>query len=329
MSEARLIWLPTALLTVPSTMYIIAALRETLPHTEFVNFAMKQETSLPKESKPFPESPLYCRPAGYAVLAEVISPTDCTFKLLDTLRKLTRAFAALNSHSSPQNARTRQQRGEELQGLATELCAERPAGELRFTTMPEKYRYEAIRLTSRLWAHALANRVPFSEAAAQLSAPDVTAMAKPTHSLSMHIRIRNALMKTDTSDCWDHMAGVLFWITLVAGAAANPEAAPAGYITRRESTFSGEEEEARKWLAAITVRCSIVLGFEYGSSIMETLKRMIGIQQALRKTTMPWPTVQDIATLPGMPKTYGPSVPPPVAQVQRGFADFAQEFLDS
>lgn len=120
---------------------------------------------------------------------------------------------------------------------------------------------------------------------------------------------------------WDHLIGVLFWATLLAGAAANP-----GPIANEER--EGEDEDARKWLAAITVRCCIVLCFEFGGPVLETLKRTIAIQSLLvgggeqrnvevnRQRT--WTEVD-------VERRSSQSVEPPSSQ--RGFADFAQEFM--
>ncbi|KAI5370323.1 hypothetical protein Slin14017_G012020 [Septoria linicola] len=51
----------------------------------------------------------------------------------------------------------------------------------------------------------------------------------------------------------------------------------------RKKKKKKKKKEARKWLAAVTVRCSIVLSFEYGEVILATLRRLVGIQQVLRR----------------------------------------------
>ncbi|KAF2215067.1 hypothetical protein CERZMDRAFT_8762, partial [Cercospora zeae-maydis SCOH1-5] len=95
------------------------------------------------------------------------------------------------------------------------------------------------------------------------------------------ITMYKALMATNLSDCWGHAAGVLFFITLIAGACANPDSL--GFHLHTEP--NGEEDETRKWLAAVTVRCSIVLSFEHGGVVLDTLKRLVGIQQILKSAT--------------------------------------------
>ena len=139
----------------------------------------------------------------------------------------------------------------------------------------------------------------------------------------MPIQIKKALMRTDTSHCWDHLAGVLFWVALVAGATANP-----GPIANEERV--GEDEDARKWLTAIAVRCCIVLSFQYGHAVLETLKRVVAIEAVLGRRgssarSLSPDSVNRVSTPEGHEqRVFGPAEPPPL---QRGFADFAQDFM--
>lgn len=63
-------------------------------------------------------------------------------------------------------------------------------------------------------------------------------------------------------------------MSLVAGAAANP-----GPLANEERV--GDDEDARKWITAINVRCCITLNFEFGYAVMETVKQMIAVQSLL------------------------------------------------
>jgi hypothetical protein len=306
-------------------MYVIAALRETLPHYDFVKFAGSQKTKMPSDFRPLPESPIYCRPSGYRTVSQVVEPGSKIYEALETVRQLTAAFTVEHGgHSNKPRGASQSPEGAALHtdvdDLINEVFAMPACADLDFETMKQRYMYEAIRLTSRIYAHALANRISFSEAAQQIQPPLDGA-------LPLHIEIRNALIKTDMTDCWGHMAGVLFWLGVIAGAAANPAASPAGYISRRET---GDEEDARKYLAATVVRCSILMGFEYGPAIMETMKRIIGIQTVLHQGKAQEVVEPSGAGMQGLPATtIGVSMPPPTEQAQRGFADFAQDFLTS
>ena len=145
---------------------------------------------------------------------------------------------------------------------------------------------------------------------------------------TLHVHIRDALMKTDITDCWGNMAGVLFWIALVAGAAANPGATPrAGHCVENVDQLGtgGDAEEARTWLAAILVRCSIVLGFEYGPSMMETVKTMVAVQRELERGSATSEASWESESQPFVERSDG--LPPVFPQGQQGFADFARDFL--
>ena len=280
-------------LTFRSTMYVIAVTRESRPQSIFVAYAESLRSASPKDTRPMPESPLYCRHTGYLTLHRVFAPESTTCKLLELARQLTNIFqagiAATPTESSESDVSDTylEQTYLDRMAVASEISDCPTAEDLSFEHMSQRYTYEAVRLTSRVYAHALLRRLPLSQAAQDLQATGLyrslqdgllSSEAPYVEGCAMHIHIRNALMRTDTTECWGHAAGVLFWIALVAGAMANPAAAPEGYVERRET---GDDEDARKWLAAIVVRCSIVLGFEYGSAVMETVKRMVAIQQAL------------------------------------------------
>ncbi|TKA76038.1 hypothetical protein B0A55_05113 [Friedmanniomyces simplex] len=266
------------------------------------------------DCRPLPESPVYFRPLGYRTIYKVFAPESHVSQILELARRLTAIFETEvlpNQSPSEENSHTHHQdqtNSEQLLAVTAAAIFIRPAAEdLSFALPSESYTYEAIRLTARLYAHALLRRIPFSRAAQELQATassssssyrslqpgTLSTEAAYMANCAIIIHIRNALVRTDTTDCWGGLIGVLFWIALVAGAAANPEAVTTegGYKERQREGGSGggggeeeeeeEEEEARKWLAAVGVRCSIVLGFEFGPAVMGTVKRVVGIQRVL------------------------------------------------
>ena len=313
-------------------MYLIAVLRETVPHHEFFNFASRQNTKIPNDSQSLPESPVYCRPSGFQSIHRSLSPESATARLLDTLRTLTTEFfiessqPSANATSSLRYTQTVEHPNESVQSLRNRIFAFQQAKDMDFDDMSERYTYEAIRLTSLVYAHALDKKIPFSKAAAELSkrpkyfpgSQNYTPFYHVDRSAPMPMQIKKAIMRTDTSYCWDYLAGVLFWVSLVAGAGANP-----GPLANEERF--GDDEDARKFLTAISVRCCIVMSFEFGKSILETLKRLVAIERVLDGHKEPITVNEGIGTVPEtVEKTFGPEEPP---QMQKGFADFAQDFL--
>lgn len=311
---------------------MIAGLRESTPHRDFIEFASKMMTQLPHDAQKLPESPIYSRPEGYHNLKTVLREDGDTFQLLETLRRLTHRFYIENSQQSstiPSTLRSTKlwnSSDETVSSLYSKIFAVQPAAELDFPNgAHDRKMFEAIRLASLIYAHAMANKIPFSKAASQVRSTSMTDNGREENK-SMTIQIRDVLKDTDLSYCWDHLAGVLFWITLIAGAGANP-----GPMDNEDRV--GDEEDARKWLAAIAVRCCIVLSFEHGHSVLETLKRLVAIETALGQTD----SLDDSLTAVSLSAQWTPTYPsgsgkvvfgperPPV--VQRGFADFAEDFM--
>lgn len=118
--------------------------------------------------------------------------------------------------------------------LATFLSASRPGH-----TATGDWVYESIRLTALLYTHALRHKIPFSVAAGSRNLSTATSGADDSGGSTETLRrssgkrpvdqgpgradvdprrIRECLIKTDLADCWNNMAGVLFWVALVAGA---------------------------------------------------------------------------------------------------------------
>ncbi|KAI4615884.1 hypothetical protein J4E83_006552 [Alternaria metachromatica] len=82
-------------------------------------------------------------------------------------------------------------------------------------------------------------------------------------------QLREALEKSDITDCWSDMAGVLLWIGLVIGAASN------------KST----DKNLRRYFSATTMRACIMLCFEHPEAIHSTMLRMTDVVAALGKNS--------------------------------------------
>jgi hypothetical protein len=79
--------------------------------------------------------------------------------------------------------------------------------------------------------------------------------------------LRDALGKSDMSNCWDDMAGVLLWIALTAGAAS----------------IRSDDKRLRRYFSALAIRVSTFLCFEHPEALHATLLRMMDITEALSK----------------------------------------------
>lgn len=261
-------------------MYMISALRESPPHADFVAYASRHTAPIPTDTVALPESPIYCRASGY----QTITPENChspeIWGLLNTLRDVTRHFLLLKRSNSPADSSESSARSSivELRDRIFELPPAH-SSDLSFPDLNTRYIYETLRLAALLYVHALYARTPFSIASIRLTSGAATSAtgawpAGLSASQALHLQIRNALLRTDCTSCWGPLAGVLFWVALVSGAGANP-----GPLSQEDR--EGEEEDARKFLAAIAVRCSIVLSFEHGEAVLEGLRRLVGIEGVL------------------------------------------------
>lgn len=319
-------------------------MRESEPHRTFVKYAAFKQLRPPTTTSQFPESPIFCRMSGYCKINKTVSPGSPTFELLETLRLLTNSFVRSSAETllSPvpqaRPGKSAMQDAREIRSLygsifATKAAEQRPDD---FSSMGEKYTFEALRLTAVVYAHALANKVPFSKAAAQLSASHCNQQIIPWHQ-----HIQHALSRTDLSSCWGDLAGVLFWASLIASASAVPAPYPTPSPSNAfpcpaspiDAAATSDAEDSRKWLAAVAVRCKIILAFEYGASVLGTLKRLVGIEQALaqaERERMAEMGTAVVVAAPQMPAEkelyYGPAEAP---FVQRTFQDFAQDFNES
>ncbi|KAF2495857.1 hypothetical protein BU16DRAFT_358919 [Lophium mytilinum] len=91
---------------------------------------------------------------------------------------------------------------------------------------------------------------------------------QPAHA-SLLTALHHAILRTPHQTVWSDLAGVLFWVGLVGGAAARP-------TTPQESI---EQKATRKWLTALTVRCSIVMAFEHGGAVVGALRRLLRVTE--------------------------------------------------
>ncbi|EUC37621.1 hypothetical protein COCCADRAFT_22804 [Bipolaris zeicola 26-R-13] len=78
--------------------------------------------------------------------------------------------------------------------------------------------------------------------------------------------VREALEKSNLSDCWGDMAGVLLWIGLVMGAASYHE----------------KDKVLRRYFSALTIRACIMLCFEHPEAMHATMLKMTAVVDALR-----------------------------------------------
>ena len=112
--------------------------------------------------------------------------------------------------------------------------------------------YESIRIAATLWSASISSKTSFSEAAALLQRRGT--MRAPISQLVA------AMQQTDLSRCWDNMAGVLLWMSIVGGAAAR-------------------ELHEKTWLLSVGMRCIVALLVEHRYALLESLSKLLKVMK--------------------------------------------------
>ena len=134
--------------------------------------------------------------------------------------------------------------------------------------------------TSSTYSHRLSTSSTFSQrpsvSSIRSTSSDVLVFPRPSSSTTARTGIqppttniladlKDALEKSNLSDCWSDMAGVLLWIGLVMGAASNKH----------------EDKVLRRYFSATTLRACIMLCFEHPEAMHATMLRMSEVVEAL------------------------------------------------
>lgn len=258
-------------------MYMIAVLRESPPHGEFVSYASQHNRQVAPTGIRIPESPIYSHISGFQTITQESCPSNETWDLLNILRELTTHFLLYHGRPMGRNETHDQEHLVLLDTLHAKIAALPPSNDptVTFPDLHSRSVYESLRLTALLYSQALVARIPFSLASKCLADPGSMPIAQGNStSEPQHLQLRRALLQTDMSSLWGPLVGVLFFIALVGGAGANP-----GPLAQEERV--GSVEDGRKFLAAVAVRCSIVLSFEHGGVVLEMLRRFVAVEGIL------------------------------------------------
>jgi hypothetical protein len=258
----------------------------------YLLYARARATPPPLNDTLFPESPIYCG-RDFVTTRQILGHGSDSLRLLELLQKMTCVFRAEGEPNTEALAYFHRQ----VVSYKSRHCAGESAR--------QDHIYEAIRLTARIYADALTGNMDFSKAAAFSTSPTDSSRPQHARSPAAYVEIVRHLMHTDLDRMWGGLSGTLFFIVMVAGAAAQraqrarpkltqlkltqvqhptpaADLTPTASLTSAASpVYSRQEEEARRWLAAVAVRCSIILGFEHGGATLGTFQNMLFIQDKL------------------------------------------------
>ncbi|KAI4761672.1 hypothetical protein E4T52_02611 [Aureobasidium sp. EXF-3400] len=239
--------------------------REGRPRQQYLDYARYiSEPSVRDRVSAVPESPLYYPTGLHHTLARTQRCNEETLDLINLIRDLTQAvmdledaFAA-DAPSATFGPKTERRRYTELEIQALQTKKRTAIDQIVVLQAQNDSVYEAIRLCAVLYAAAISCNTPFSTAAQSFPSRIV-------------IQIRDHLLRTDLSNRWDSMVGVLFWCTTVTGAACN-----------NADDNDIDVLATKKWMVALAIRSSILLIFQHTDAMVRMLRTILVVQKSLR-----------------------------------------------
>ncbi|KAL1625371.1 hypothetical protein SLS54_003463 [Diplodia seriata] len=243
-------------------VYSSAIFREGVPDAMFSEYANTVRPSVYSDRQIVPESPLFCPRKRFATLER---SRRCDARTLELVGKMKELVDLVDSPLEQSTWDTESYK----RGILDYFRGLPPAGALPVPSTDvgrqARWRYEACRLAAILHAESLVNRRPLSSLPLEARSTTTPASERSTGDAPEAVSLERLVAAVKRSDCgfaecWTDMTGLLYWVTLVGGAAARNE----------------EEATQRRWLTALNVRCAIVLAFEHRSAVVVSLRRMQG-----------------------------------------------------
>lgn len=241
-------------------------LRESRPRQQYLDYARHiTEHSTQNRISAVPESPLYYPTGLHHTLARTRRCDEETLDLINLVRDLTQAVmrladaSAANSPFGPTfGPRAARRTYTELEIQALHRKKHKAVDQIVALEPRDDPVYEALRLCALLYATAIHCNMPLS----------TTARSFPSNVV---IQIRDNLLRTDLSNCWDSMVGMLFWCTTITGAACNDA-----------DDDDIEVLATKKWMVAHAIRSSILLLFQHTHAMLRMLRTILVVQKVLR-----------------------------------------------
>ncbi len=229
----------------------------------YLNFISCRLRPLPA-SESIPESPLYCPRSEFFTIVRSRRCSEQIYDILCDMRDVTALSVQLaeTSFFGPREATPLPA------SSAASVCRRaiiRPSAALGGTAVSNDWVYESCRLAALIHCRLFLHRIPSAD----------TRAFPPLFRLGQNLC--SALARTDTGDCWGDMAGVLYWCSLVGGAAMRPAPKSPEADTWKDvrSSELAERERCRRWLTFLAVRLNVVLGLQYPEVVTITLRRFI------------------------------------------------------
>jgi hypothetical protein len=259
--------------------------------------------SLPADSAPvsaeeaLPESPLYCPRDTFVTIPEDARCSTSTLDLLSDMKDLTNLFVAHNTKLNQVHdidAVDIERLSPPDEAYEATICAIRtrlahlPSAHTPGSSVSGDWVYEACRITATIYTTAIAMGVPFSVAAdpnytklLESSTPSGT-WESDEHFIKPHLAetLHETLKRTDTSNLWKNMSGVLYWVGAVGAAAARISCT---IDMAQQDRFAPEAYSVwvRRCLIMTATRTMIVLVFEHPTAIIAAQRTLLKVQELI------------------------------------------------
>jgi hypothetical protein len=148
--------------------------------------------------------------------------------------------------------------------------------------------YEACRIAALIYTTAIALRVPFS-VAADPNCVDYLDTPAPlagwdnderVHKAHLTESLHETLKRTNTSNLWKNMSGVLYWVSAVGATAAR---IPSTMNMTQQDRFKHEAYSVwvRRCLIMTATRTMVVLVFEHPTAIIAAQRTLLKVQELI------------------------------------------------
>lgn len=242
-----------------------------------------------------PESPLFCpRAEFFTIRAPRCSET--TYELLSDMRDLTDLVIAhhagldtiVDSETEVESTRARlslEDYNAQIAGICTRLAA-LPCAYTPGLPTTNDWLYESCRIAAIIYTGAILSRISFSISAEPSFNPILSDPVYMSNSLAGgHLYSRpltealfEALTKSDTTNIWDDMSGVLYWVASV-GAAAARTPSTINMSSTPKSRNHAHAIRIRRCLIMHATRPLLLLVFQHPISIIMAQKTLLKVQQ--------------------------------------------------
>lgn len=249
-----------------------------------------------EEFAAIPESPLFCPRAEFYTILRDPRCSEYTYELLCDMRDLTRLFI---DHNADLNTVLELKVEEDITRLGpsfTDYEAKVAGIRARLASLPSAYTpghpatndwlYESCRIAAIIYAGAIIMRTTFSAAADPSRNPIISDGVFMANSFvggylpatRLTEALYEALLRSNTSNVWGDMSGVLYWVAIVGAAAARTPIT----INMNQKDRSRSDARAiwiRRCLIMHATRPLLLLVFQHPLPIIMAQKQLLKVQE--------------------------------------------------